>query len=272
MLNLPASFDAYYYQHNCGEPYQRSDAWMTLFEGIAQRIRSEIGPESVLDAGCAMGFLVEKLRGLGVSAFGIDISEYAIGKVDPSIQPFVRLGSIAETFPRQYDLIVSIEVLEHMPKSDAERAIENFCQHTDDILFSSTPFDYRETSHINVQPPDYWTEQFARHGFFRDVDFDATFITPWAVRLRRKNEPLHRIIREYDRKFWMLNKENLDLRVFAGELQEKVARYEKDQAELESRTAWRFAQAVQAYRQRMAPQNSRRERWLGRLISIFRKK
>lgn len=27
-------------------------------------------------------------------------------------------------------------------------------------------------SHINVQPPEYWAQLFARQGFFRDVDFD----------------------------------------------------------------------------------------------------
>ena len=47
---------------------------------------------------------------------------------------------------------------------------------------------------MNVRPPEYWAEQFARQGFVRDVDFDASFITPWAVRFRRSAEPLHRVI------------------------------------------------------------------------------
>ena len=67
----------------------------------------------------------------------------------------------------------------------AERAIAHLCQASDDILFSSTPLDYREVTHFNVQPIEYWTYQFALHGFVRDVDFDASFITPWAVRFRR---------------------------------------------------------------------------------------
>ena len=47
----------------------------------------------------------------------------------------------------------------------------NLCPHTADVLFSSTPFDYDEATHLNVQPPDYWAALFARHGFYRDVDF-----------------------------------------------------------------------------------------------------
>lgn len=277
-MSTPSTlFDAYYYQHNCGDPYQPSQAWMSLFEGIAKRISTEIQPTTVLDAGCAMGFLVKKLRLTGINAFGVDISEYAIEKTDLSIKPFVWVGSVTEPFPQKYDLIVSIEVLEHMPKTEAEQAIENFCRHTDDILFSSTPFDYKEITHINVQPPDYWMEQFARQNFYRDVDFDASFITPWAVRLRRKSEPLHRIIREYDRKFWMLNKENFDLRVLAGEMQIQIAQYEQRTAELENRwtelegrASWRFVQTIQKLRLRLAPKNSHRARWLGRLIAIFK--
>ena len=71
------------------------------------------------------------------------------------------------------------------------------------MLFSSSPFDHQETSHVNVQPAEYWAELFARHGFYRDVDYDASFVTPWAVRFRRSSEPLARIVRNFERRFWV---------------------------------------------------------------------
>ncbi|HEX7975835.1 MAG TPA: class I SAM-dependent methyltransferase [Anaerolineales bacterium] len=186
-MNSPDSaknFDAYYYAHGCAAPYERSEALLAFFDGIAKRIASDIQPGTVLDAGCALGFLVEALRKLGVQAYGIDVSEYAIQNVDPAIRPYCWTGSIADPFPQHYDLIVSIEVLEHMPRPEAEKAIANLCAHSDDLVFSSTPFDYKEVTHFNVQPPEYWAEQFARQGFVRDVDFDGSFITPWAARFR----------------------------------------------------------------------------------------
>jgi SAM-dependent methyltransferase len=223
-MNTPTSmFDAYYYQHNCGRPYERSEEWLNFFGGIARRIVQEINPTSVLDAGCAMGFLVEGLRNEHANAFGVDISEYAISRAHASIQPFLRIGSISDPFPQTYDLIVCIEVLEHMQKADAEKTIANFCQFSEDILFSSTPFDYKEATHFNVQPPDYWVEQFARHGFYRDLDFDASFITSWAIRFRRRKEPFFRIIQEYDRKIWLLTKENQDLRLLSNEMQSQLS-------------------------------------------------
>jgi len=216
-------FDAHYYAHGCGEPYGRSEAWLAMFNAIAGRIQQEIGPASVMDAGCAMGLLVEALRQRGVEAYGMDISEYSIGRVHPDIQPYCQVGSVTEPFEQGYDLIVSIEVLEHMSAPESEKTVENFCQHTDDVLFSSTPFDYKEATHFNVQPPEYWAELFARHGFYRDVDFDASFITPWAVRFRRRNEPAHRLIRDYERKFWLLWKENTDLRSLILEMRNDLS-------------------------------------------------
>jgi SAM-dependent methyltransferase len=223
-------FDAYYYAHCCGTPYQRNEEWLRFFGLVADRIVSDIRPQVVLDAGCALGFLVETLRARGVEAWGVDISDYAIRNVYEPIRPFCRIGSITEAFPRRYDLIVSIEVLEHMPQADSEQAIANFCRHTDDVLFSSTPFDYREATHFNVQPPETWAEAFARHSFYRDVDFDAGFITPWAVRFRRRGDPPARLVRDYERKFWLLWKENTDLRKLSVELHEQLAaQYETSQ-------------------------------------------
>jgi SAM-dependent methyltransferase len=219
----PAIFDAYYFAHGCGEPYQRSPAWLALFNAIAERIAQDIQPASVLDAGCAIGLLVESLRQRGIAAWGIDISEYAIQNVPAEMRPYCRVASVADALDRNYDLIVSIEVLEHMRPQEAQAAIANFCQHSADILFSSTPFDYKEASHFNVQPPEAWAELFARHGFYRDVDFDASFITPWAARFRRSAEPLPRLVRNYERRFWLLWKENTDLRKLALEMRDQLA-------------------------------------------------
>ena len=76
------------------------------------------------------------------------------------------------------------------------------------------------------QPPEYWAELFAKEGFFRDVDFDASFITPWAVRFRKNDEPIHRIVRDYERKYWLLGKENSDLRNLNFEMREDLAKNE----------------------------------------------
>jgi len=216
-------FDAHYYATGLGAPYQRDEHWMSFFAGIAARIVAEIGPATVLDAGCAMGLLVEQLRLRGVEAEGLDISAYAIANAPEAVREHVRVASVAEPFERRYDLIVCIEVLEHLPRPEAERAVVNLCHHSDDVLFSSSPLDYKEATHFNVNPPEYWAELFARQGFFRDLDFDASFITPWAARFRRRSDPPPRVIRDYERHLWELRRENADLRQLALEQREHLA-------------------------------------------------
>src|SRR6476660_8383941 len=78
-------FGEFYYQHDCGEPYERNETWSRFFGQVADAIVRELRPRTVLDVGCAMGFLVEELRIRGVEAWGIDVSEYAIANVHPSV-------------------------------------------------------------------------------------------------------------------------------------------------------------------------------------------
>lgn len=212
------SFDADYYRHCCGKPYARTDEWLAIFDEMARRIVTDIAPRRVLDAGCALGLLVETLRGRGVEAFGLDVSSYAIEHVHEPVRRFCRHGSIVEEIGDRYDLILCIEVLEHVPARDADAAVANLCRHTDDVLFSSSPIDFREPTHVNVRPPEYWAERFAAEGFFRDVDFDATFVTPWAVRFRRSGEPVPRLVAAYERRLATLEAERAERRRYAVEL------------------------------------------------------
>ncbi len=154
-MKTPLLFDEYYYAHDCGNPCRRDDVWLTFFDQIAKRIIEQFDPKSVLDAGCAWGFLVEAFRNHGVEAFGVDISEFAIQNVHPNMKSYCWMGSITESFPKAYDLITCIEVLEHMPLQEAEIAIKNLCSHANEIVFSSTPFDYKEATHVNVHDPEY---------------------------------------------------------------------------------------------------------------------
>ena len=223
-------FDAHYYANCCGRAYSRDEEWLRFFATIAERIASDIRPCRVLDAGCAIGLLVETLRDRGIDAEGIDLSDYAIEHAHAPVRPHLRIGSIADELQAQYDLIVSIEVLEHMPPDQADAAVANFCRHTDDVLFSSSSSDFGEATHVNVRPPEYWAELFARHGFIRDVDYDASFIVPWAVRFRRRSEPLPRIVREYERGFARTSLER-------NELRGQMLRLERERAALAEETA-----------------------------------
>jgi SAM-dependent methyltransferase len=227
-----SAFNEFYYRNCCGQPYERNETWLAFFGMIADRIVTDINPKRVLDAGCATGMLVEALRGRGVDAHGIDLSSFAIQSAPETLRSCLREGSIAEPFGERFDLIVCIEVLEHMPAEDADRAIANITAHTDDVLFSSTPFDYKEPTHVNVRMPEEWAEAFARHGLYRDVDFDAAFITKWAVRFTRRSVPAHRLVRDYERRYWQARAAELDARSHSTELQQRLQAVEDERDRL----------------------------------------
>ena len=158
---------------------------------MAQRLREELDPSDVLDAGCAMGVLVDELRRRDVQAYGIDISAYAISQVPPAVRPFCALQSITEPLDRQYDLITCIEVLEHLKPEEGRQAIANLCRHARQILFSSTPHDHAEPTHVNVQPLRHWVKLFAENGFAPVHGYDAGYVSRHALLLRRQNGVAH---------------------------------------------------------------------------------
>ncbi len=181
-----ALFGEEYFRCRFGSvPYERNEHWLGVFNRIAEQIIARLEPRRVLDAGCAKGFLVEALRDRGVDAWGIDISPYAISQVRPDIRSYCRVASLTEPLEDTYDLITCIEVLEHMPPEEARPAIENLTRAAPTVLFSSTPSDFSESTHVNVQPPLHWLTLFFELDFWPDLQFDASFVAPRAILFRK---------------------------------------------------------------------------------------
>ena len=124
-----------FYEESLGVDYSDREYWSSFFGRIAKKIVEEFNPKTVLDAGCASGYLVEALRDLGVEAYGIDISEYAIHSAREDIKEYLNVQSLTEnlpqSFPKFYDLVVTIEVLEHLYAEDGKKAIERICGYSD---------------------------------------------------------------------------------------------------------------------------------------------
>lgn len=196
-------YNAAYYHSGCGPiPYEEPEHWVKFFGMIADRIVADIHPKTVLDAGCAMGYLVAALRDRGVEAYGVDISAYAISKVREDVRPFCKVGSLTEPLPAglpdRYDLVVTIEVLEHLYAEDGRQAIRNLCQLTDKVLFTSTPDDFTEPTHVNVQQREYWCRVFFENGFMDDINYRPTYLTAHAL-LFRRSANIERQVEDYER-------------------------------------------------------------------------
>lgn len=196
-------YNAEYYHSGCGPiPYEEPEHWVNFFGMIADRIVADIHPKTVLDAGCAMGYLVAALRDRGVEAYGVDISAYAISKVREDVRPFCKVGSLTEPLPAglpdRYDLVVTVEVLEHLYEDEGRQAIRNLCQLTDKVLFTSTPDDFTEPTHVNVQQREYWCRVFFENGFVDDLNYRPRYLTSHAL-LFRRSANIERQVEDYER-------------------------------------------------------------------------
>lgn len=213
-------FGEYYFMNCCGHPYERAEPWIDHFGGVARRIVTELAPQTALDAGCAIGVLVEMLRDCGVNAYGFDISEFAISKVPEKLKPFIHRDSILnpDAANGKFDVVICIEVLEHLEAQYAEQAIDNLCRWGDQILFSASPDHYDEATHFNVQPPGYWAEKFARRGFLRALDYDASYLVPWAMLFRRQTPIWPMTVNQYETHLWRRFAEAHDLRRVVNQL------------------------------------------------------
>jgi len=127
---MTVNYGAEYFANYLGpDPYERSPRWLQSFDHFARNIVERLAPATSLDAGCAMGMLVEALRDRGVDAYGFDISSYALSRAREDIRPYLWEASLSDPLPRAYDLITCIEVLEHLSRADAEAAVKSLCQH-----------------------------------------------------------------------------------------------------------------------------------------------
>ena len=208
----PELYGENYYAHDLGLPYERNDHWLSFFGGVADRIVAELAPTTSLDVGCAFGFLVEALRDRGVDAKGNDFSEYAVSQAGGSAVGHCTVRSALEPIHDRYDLISCVEVIEHIEQGQDRVALQHMANATDRILLSSTPFDFAEPTHINVQPPEYWAELMASLGFYRDLDYDASYLTSWAGLFVRREPTTRDVVKAYERSEWNFRCENRTLR------------------------------------------------------------
>ena len=85
---------------------------------MAESVRDVMGilfsGESILDVGCARGYLVKALRKLRIEAYGYDISKWALDNCDPDVKEFVSncLGD------KKHQFIFSKDCFEHIPEPD----------------------------------------------------------------------------------------------------------------------------------------------------------
>ncbi len=129
-----------------------------------------ISPDAtILDYGCAKGYLVHALRRLGLRAYGEDISDYALKNCHPNV-----IGLVGKPTDKQYDVVLCKDVLEHITEED----LSSFLPHlktrgklfiiavplADDGKYRILSYETDKT-HVTKQDEEWWCNSFRKAGF-----------------------------------------------------------------------------------------------------------
>jgi SAM-dependent methyltransferase len=125
-------------------------------------------PKSVLDVGCGNGSWLKICSDLEVKeTFGVDGIQIPDNELLIKADEFLKYDLTKElVLKRKFDMVISLEVAEHLPESAADTFVDNLVRHGDVILFSAAIPGQGGQHHINEQWPEYWHLKFKKRGFY----------------------------------------------------------------------------------------------------------
>jgi hypothetical protein len=130
--------------------------------------------DTILDYGCAKGYLVNSFRLLHREAYGYDISDYAVANAHPDVIKYVSTSLL-----NFYDWIISKDVFEHIPYEDILNVmvdLSNRCRNMFVIVplgmindkgekQYAVPAYELDKTHIIRENIDWWKNLFVKSGF-----------------------------------------------------------------------------------------------------------
>lgn len=179
-LDARSKFDRDYFENGIetGVSAYENYRWMperSLREAMS--IIKNVNFNSVLDFGCAKGFLVKALRMLGKEAYGIDISDYAIKTAESNVREYVSTRTLASFKESEFDLVVSKDTLEHVAIQDLTKILSEIRRIAKQILIAvplgeNGKYRIREyeldRTHIIRENEDFWITSLISAGFSID--------------------------------------------------------------------------------------------------------
>jgi hypothetical protein len=145
------------------------DRTIPMANRLADHLGMRVG-DTVLDFGCSRGYYVKALRYLHYSAFGYDISEWAIENCDPEVKAY--LTTHWEQTPQQVDWLLAKDCWEHVPADQLQRAIRMAASKTCKGMLVVVPLsrieggpyvadtDNQDVTHITRQTLEGWLDIF----------------------------------------------------------------------------------------------------------------
>jgi len=157
---LPTPYDKDYFQLVEAQSESSASVVVPLLCELLQ-------PSTVVDVGCGIGTWLKYFPRNGVSEIaGMDGPwvERETLSIPPSAFEEVDLSRPPEP-TRRFDLVVSLEVAEHLPAESAGPFVDFLTGLGPAVAFSAAIPLQGGSAHVNERWPNYWSTLFAKHGY-----------------------------------------------------------------------------------------------------------
>lgn len=123
-------------------------------------------PLSIADFGCGDGWMIRTARSAGVLYYtGIEADASVLKIAGGDLNIVIRDLSVPCYLGRVFDMVMSLEVGEHLPEHAANTYVDTLVRHMHSILvFSAAKVGQGGYEHINCQDQPYWRDKFERRG------------------------------------------------------------------------------------------------------------
>jgi len=124
-------------------------------------------PRSIVDVGCGVGTWLAVAMEEGIlDIVGVDGSHVERDLLQIPASRFVACDLTTDIdLNRTFDLVISLEVAEHLPEQSADAFVSSLVRHGPAVLFSAAIPCGSGTGHVNEQWPAYWAGKFSERGY-----------------------------------------------------------------------------------------------------------
>jgi hypothetical protein len=126
-----------------------------------------VAATSLLDVGCGTGTWLRAALENGIQdVWGVDGVHVPAAQLHVS-PDLIRFADLTQPWVahRRFDLVLCLEVAEHLEPAAAGTLIDTLVTHSDHIFFSGACPGQPGQHHVNCQWPDYWQRLFNERGF-----------------------------------------------------------------------------------------------------------
>jgi len=195
-----------------GRFFARRDSLSWRCEPVCTAINTALAPKSVMDVGCAIGDNVLYWKNnLNVEAYGIEGSPNA---EEHFVTDGIFILDLRDEIKLDFsvDLVMCLEVAEHIEPKHANQFLMNLCGMSARILMSAAEPGAGGHYHVNCRPREYWIERMEYLGYSYDhtvVRMMQSLWEPW--RKKKEMSSYYRNLFYFERKKgderWKMNQE-----------------------------------------------------------------